>query len=178
MSTDKVSLDTLKQQLHGSSIYQNFDRWYRSLPSRDQMIVVTLAWAVGFFLAYLMIWKPIQENLASSESSFNASKRELAFVYENEAAARKLSRNNSKSSGGGSILTAVNSSSRQYGLSLKKFEKEGDNGLRIWLENADFNKAMTWFGNLQQRNKISLSQISVDKQNASGLVNIRAVLKR
>ena len=164
-----------KQQLMASSIYQGASSWFDGLTSRDQLTVKSISIAILLALIFVWVWQPSQvakhksEQRLNSELSFHNKMKENAHRF--GAASRVVS-----SSKGGSILSVVNNTAKAKSITLKRFEPEGQHGLRVWLDRANFNSVIDWLEILETQKGISIEQISIDKVSP-GLINLRAVLK-
>ncbi len=172
-------IDRLKeqalQQLQASSLYQSGTAWFNSLTSRDQTLVKALSILVALALLVTWTWQPSQNSVVladkrlETELKFHESMKENAYLFSSTGA----------SQGGsfkGSILSLVNNTAKAKNIALKRFEPEGDKGLRIWLDQANFNSVIDWLEVLETQKGITIEQISIDKVSP-GIVNLRAVLK-
>ena len=148
--------------------------WYSELPPRDAAIVKYLAITIALVLAFTWFIKPVHDNHKQAEAHLNS---ELKFHSKLKSNAYLFSGNIKSGASRGSILSTVNSLAKTKGIQLKRFEPEGKNGLRIWLEKVEFNSAIDWLELMETEKGISIEQISIDKVKP-GIVNIRAVLKR
>ncbi|MEH6344752.1 MAG: type II secretion system protein M [Bermanella sp.] len=164
-----------KQQLMASGIYQGALSWFDGLTSRDQLMVKSISMAIFLALIFIWIWQPSQvakhksEQRFNSELTFHNKMKENAFHF-------GVANKNPSSSKGGSILGVVNNTAKAKNITLKRFEPEGQQGLRVWLDSANFNSVIDWLEILETQKGISIEQISIDKVSP-GLVNLRAVLK-
>lgn len=148
--------------------------WYSQLPPRDALVVKILSALT--LLALLFTWivqpaiqgKKTAENNLANELRFHNKLKENAYLF--KAGIKSTTSN-------GSILSQVNSLAKVKNIQLKRFEPEGNNGLRIWLEKVNFNSAIDWIETLEVEKGISIEQISIDKVKP-GIVNLRAVLKK
>lgn len=171
------SIENLKRnirlQVESSTIYKSYQDWYGQLAARDKKIVKVLSMVIIVALIFAWIWQPVisGKNKAiskyQSEMSFHTKLKENAYLFSSS------SNNNTT---GQSILTTVNNTSKVKGIQLKRFEPDGPNGLRIWLDSVNFNSLIDWLELLETTRGIKVEQISIDKVN-SGLVNVRAVLQ-
>ncbi len=59
----------------------------------------------------------------------------------------------------------------------KRIEEEGNNGVRVSIENASFDKLILWFGLLQRQYGVDVTDLVVDKQDAKGIVNVRLIMQ-
>ena len=55
---------------------------------------------------------------------------------------------------------------------------DGQELVRVSLEQASFDDLVTWLGSLQRNHGVSVADISIDRQPDSGRVNVRLTLKR
>jgi general secretion pathway protein M len=94
-------------------------------------------------------------------------------VHEGEARAAGQRVNGSPEAG--SLLTLVANSAARAGLSLLRYQKEGD-GVAVVLENQPFNSLIEWIAALERDDNVTVKQISIDGQSAPGLVNARITL--
>lgn len=172
------SIDNLKAnlrlQLHNSSIYKSANNWYGQLASKDQLIVKILLILVLIALVFAWVWQPVisgkekAERKFNAEMSFHKKMKENAYLFSNSG--------QTISEGGASILTTVNSTAKVKNIQLKRFEPDGKTGLRIWLDQVNFNALIDWLELLETTRGIKVEQISIDRVN-SGIVNARAVLQ-
>ncbi len=163
------------QQLKASSLYQGANAWLAGLSQRDQKTVKGVLVLVALTLVFAWVWQP------SYSASIKAEKRlstELSFHKKMKDNAHLFSSSLNKAPTGvkGSILSVVNNTAKAKNISLKRFEPEGKTGLRIWLDQANFNSVIDWLDILESQKGLTIEQISIDKVS-SGLVNLRAVLK-
>jgi len=164
----------LKHQIEQSSIYKSTATWYESLAERDQKVVKALCLIVVIALVYSWVWLPVSQGRESaisryeSELTFHKKMKENAYLFSQGSTSTTQSDS--------SILTTVNTTAKVKNIQLKRFEPEGDSGLRIWLDKVNFNSAVDWLELLESSRGIKVEQISIDKVE-SGIVNIRAVLQ-
>lgn len=173
MAKIDLDMEKLKSQITSTGSYQAAHTWYSALSERDKLIVkgLSILFAIALFASW--IWQPMLKANQSAESKLASELKFHSFMKEN---AHKISKGNAPTSGGGSILGTVNQLAKTKGIALKRFEPEGSNGLRVWLDKVEFNKAIDWLELLEAEKGIGVEQISIDKVN-SGIVNIRVVLK-
>lgn len=164
----------LRLQLHNSSIYKSTNNWYSQLAVKDQLIVKTLLVFVLIALVFAWVWQPVvigkekAEKKFNTEMNFHKKMKENAYLFTNSS--------DSTSTSGASILTTVNSTAKVKNIQLKRFEPDGKTGLRIWLDQVNFNSLIDWLELLETTRGIKVEQISIDRVN-SGIVNARAVLQ-
>lgn len=80
---------------------------------------------------------------------------------------------------GSSLLAEIDASARAGGLTdaLSRVEPEGDDRVRVWLDNVAFDAAARWLEALYQEHSITVREASVDRiGGAPGRVNMRLTL--
>ncbi len=163
------------QQVQASSLYQSATTWFNALGSRDQILVKALSALIALALIFTWTLQPSQAAVKSAESRFN---KEFKFHQKMKENAHLFAGSGSNNTGSfkGSILSLVNNTAKAKNIALKRFEPEGDKGLRVWLDQVNFNSVIDWLELLEVQKGITIEQISIDKVSP-GLVNLRAVLK-
>ncbi len=160
-------------QLEQSTLYKSSSNWFNQLSDRDQKVVKAIGIVFLIALLFAWVWQPVSQGKIKAESKYQS---ELKFHQKMKDSAHLFGSSNVSSSGGGSILSTVNNTAKVKNIQLKRFEPEGDNGLRIWLDKANFNAVIDWLELLETTRGIRVEQISIDKVD-SGIVNVRAVLQ-
>lgn len=75
-----------------------------------------------------------------------------------------------------SLINRATTSAKPFGIAFKRFQPEGDTGLRLWIEGAEFDQLMRWVATLEQQ-QIALGQLDIDKlEKQPGLVDARVLL--
>lgn len=69
---------------------------------------------------------------------------------------------------GGSVLRIASDAAAASGLALSRIEPQGDGGVRVWLEKADFNAVARWLATLAGQG-VRLEQAQVEKQAEGGV---------
>lgn len=175
------ALDNLKSNLSrsvaGNQTVQNGVSWYQALPPRDALVVKSLAYLIAACLVYLWVWVPAENYNKQYTSKLKSEKELHAYMKSNAYKVSGNSQRAASSGSGQSVLALVNSSSKSKGIALSRFEPEGENGLRIWLDKVKFDDVIDWIDLLENERGVRVTQINIDKVDP-GTVNLRAVLKR
>ncbi len=171
-------MENLKQ-LPIAQLLQSLQSRYWSLPHRDRLALTALG---GFFLVLILVYGiilPAHEYSKSADADYQKYKDEYQWFKSKESEVRALTsvKQTSRSSGK-SMLSLANSSAKQRKISFKRTEPEGDNGLRVWLENVNFNDIVLWLDTLKNRYGVVAKQINIDRQDVAGKANAKIVLLR
>lgn len=151
---------------------------YYSLSDRDRISIITLAVFLGCVAFYYLIWSPFNDSLDMAKSKYQNKRELVAWLEANQTAARKASANpQSRGRGNQSMMTLVNSTSRQAQLSLKRVEPKDDDVIRVWMDNAAFDDVMNWLNDLGTRYGVSVVNITIEGQKETGRVDASIILK-
>lgn len=163
-------LDVIKNQ---PSVRQA-SRWYETQNARDKWIIKILAAVLVLLLVYWLILSPaissnkeIKSKLAKNVALYN-------LIADNAHRFGQVSLNNANQA---PLLNLINQQAQQNGINLNRYE-QSDSGVKVWLENVAFDKAISWLENLNAQSGVLVKQINVDKQTLEGHVNLRATLSR
>ena len=156
------------------------EQW-QQLSLREKRLVIITAIVVVVTLLYFMIWEPLQDGIQISRVRVNAQANTLQQIHEQAAEARQLRANKSRTgnSGGGSLLVIIERTAQQKNLksSLQKVQPEGQDGVRVWVENAAFDQLIDWLALLENKNTIYVSEIIIERQKDPGRINSRILLR-
>lgn len=75
-----------------------------------------------------------------------------------------------------SLINRATTSGKPFGIVFKRFQPEGETGLRLWIDGAEFDQLIRWVAALEQQG-ILLDQLDIDKQSKQvGIVDARVLL--
>ncbi len=156
------------------------EKW-QQLSLREKRLVVITAIIVVITLVHLTIWKPLQDGIDSSRVRVNAQTNTLQSIREQAVEAQQLRARSSRTAGrsGGSLLVIIERTAQSKNLksSLQKVQPEGQDGVRVWVENAAFDQLIDWLALLENKNTIYVSEIIIEKQKEPGRINSRMLLR-
>lgn len=165
----------LKQKLLAQPSVQQATAWYNGLPKRDQLIVQLVSVLLIAALVFAMFYAPLLKARKTAQSQLDRNLTTYNLIASNAGRFGGVGSNQVNLSG--SILSATTSLAQQQGINLSRYEQDGSN-LRVWLDKTAFDDAITWFEALETQRGIRVSQISIDKTDITGRVDIRATLTR
>lgn len=155
-------------------------RSFYALQPREQNLITVLGVVVVIALVYLLLMYPAQNSVADANKRLQAKQSLLTWMQANEDAAKTAAKLTSGGSSSGSkdILGAVNKAASRYQIRLQRYEPEGKDKLRVWLEDMSFNNTVRWLHQLESRDGITVSSISLDSEKEAGLISAKIVLKK
>lgn len=156
---------------------------YDQLPRRDQQALVALTVAVFLFIVYFAIWRPVSTFHDEAASARENAAELVSWMAANRSTIQQIAVSGTKSStpseitDGRALMSTVTRSAGEAGLSLQRFEPSGENGIRVWLENAPFSQVALWLEILNNEYGIAIDQAAMDRGNSPGQVSVRLTLE-
>jgi len=157
--------------------FDNLTQWFLKLSASDRRAVTIL---VIFLLTALMYYMTVW--------SFNYRKQQISSYENNQSLTRLLNASALKfTSTKGKpkfqdldkpLLTLVSTTAKDNQIVFKRFQPDGENVLKLWMENINFNNMLLWLHDIDKKNGISVEEISVEQSKEEGFVDVRLTLKR
>lgn len=149
-----------------------FEHWFLEQNERDRSIIK----ATGAFITGCLIIVLFVQPFYSKQAIYQAQLKKSISTYEQLASnAHKFTTNRTSSSSSTPILALITQQAKLANINLKRFEPDDDN-LRIWLDNESFDSAVRWLETLTQDHGVQVKQISIDRSDKPGRVDLRATL--
>lgn len=155
--------------------------WLASKEPRERLILITGAIFLCLLLLYSIIVQPLISGLNKRELLLEEQRETLAWMKQSAEEIKALKKISSPTPGAASkqsLLSTVDSTARAAQLRdvIRRVEPQGDNQVQLWIEKAPFDPLLQWISALQQRYAITVSSISIDKQE-QGVINARISLQ-
>lgn len=156
--------------------YQKALTAFYKLPERDRMALVILSSFLGLMIILYGVIMPSVNYHQQARQNFQNEHELLYWLKAQESAIQAIQTNpKSGKSFSGNPLSLVNSSAKDFQLSIKRLQPENSGNLRVWMENVNFDNTLQWLHHLQAQG-LHLSEISIDQQD-KGTVNVRATFE-
>lgn len=150
----------------------------QAMPVRDRRALFALSIFFVGVIGWLGVVSPVIDYARESKETLAQAEKDYAWMQVNAAVARQAGAHSGQLAAGQSLLTAVNSSARSSGLNLQRFEPDGEQRVRVTLENAVFTDVMRWIVTLQTQYGLRIDSFHADHQGKPGIVNIRLTVGR
>ena len=151
-----------------------FDR----LSERDRLLL-TVVLTAGLIVIMIIGWQSFAGRVERMHDVLSSQQMTLAYMKQ---AARQVRQLRGKvpvhAAAGQSLMALLDSTARQSGLhnAVKRVDPEGQNKVRLRLEEAVFDDMMRWLESLSNTYGISVENITIDRLDSIGLVNVRLTL--
>jgi general secretion pathway protein M len=154
--------------------------FWQQLNTRQQRLVVIAGLIVLGLVLFVWVWEPLAESRIAERERVSQQQALLDWLVALTPVAEQLQRESNRGTdlGGRSLLGLADATARAAGLagSLSRIEPAGEGQVRVWLDSADFVTTMGWLQQLSLQHPIEVSQLSIDRAQRSGQVNVRVTL--
>ncbi len=144
---------------------------------REQMMLLACALAVSVYLLWLVVLGPIQNKRDQLLAANTASTQALGRVQIMAAQIQQM-RDQGTTASSANISGAIDSSLRANGLSMSGFQPGANGEVRVRLERASYESLMQWLYEMEFKQGISVSDLSVAATNAVGQVTVNLRLQK
>lgn len=153
---------------------------YEARAPREQLALRWLGIVILLLLAWALIWQPVWQWRDDASRRYASQGKMLAWIQANEPVLRASGRDR-RSGGqdsGGDWSSAVSKSLGRAGLTMKSMTPEGQDAVRIQLEDQPFPAVAAWLSSVNQQLGAAVGSAEITPGGGSGLINLRATLRR
>lgn len=154
---------------------------FNRLDPRDQKMLLLLGIFLVCMSLYAVIWLPIKQNTRQAEQLRNNKQQLVEWLRSDEVLAHvgnKALNTQATPANKAPMASVINQTAQTSQITLKRFEPEGSNKLRVWLDDAPFNTLVLWLYELETHHAIGVSSLSLDNPQQNGRVNAKLVLEQ
>ncbi|MDX1657122.1 MAG: type II secretion system protein M [Candidatus Competibacteraceae bacterium] len=157
-------------------------QWWNQLNARERWLVGIGGVITFLLLLYLLVWEPFQASLTQLRKDVEARRDDLAWMQQASVELRRLAASSpnaqTPATSQGSLLVRVDQSARQaqLGEAVTRVEPQGGNQVRIWLEEAPFDRVVQWLDTLAGQG-VAVDDAIFTPGGDSGRVDARLVLQ-
>lgn len=155
---------------------------FNSLQPRERIVVIAGSILVLVVAAYVLALAPLYKAVHAQAKRVQQKEGDLAWMRSVAGEVAVLSANAPSHPGSSneSMVVLIDRTARECGLgaSLTGQTPNGERGIRVRLEGAEFDKLMVCLGTLQQVHSVDVETATIDRAAKPGLVNANLVLTR
>lgn len=154
--------------------------WWEQREPREQLILIAASIVVGALLYFLIVWEPIYESLHQKNAELKETRELANWLTEIRPEVRRSGVQAPSRSSNRSMLSVVDTAARQAKLSpkVKRMQPDGDDTVRVWIEEAPLNDVLRWIQSLHARHAITTSNLNMDRGKQPGTATVRLTLKQ
>lgn len=151
--------------------------WFTSLAEREQWLVGGGAVVAVVIVFWGLVWMPLSNATTARQEAVGDQKVLLAKLAQIQPQSQT---SNDRRTSNQSLVVLVDQTTRATGLApaLRRNQPDGNDTIRVTLQNASFDSVMQWLANLQSQHGVVVQSASVDTTRAPGTVNSTLVLTR
>ncbi|WP_238582371.1 type II secretion system protein GspM [Cellvibrio sp. OA-2007] len=144
---------------------------------REQMLILGCSVAVALYLLWLVVLTPIQKKRDQLLAANIASTQTLGRV-QIAAAQIQQARNAGASVSNENISGLIDNSLRANGLSMSGFQPGANGEVRVRLDRAGYGPLMQWLYEIEFKQGIRVSDLSIAATNDPGQVTVNLRLQK
>lgn len=154
------------------------DLWSKLAPGERRLAMIGGV-AVGVTLLYVLLWLPVQKELARLRVSVPEERVQLQRMRAQAASIKPLRARSGSKPAAGTLLSVVEQSASARGLRgfISRLEAEGGTGVQLALDAVPFNSLLSWLADLQDSHSVLVEYAGVDAHTAPGTVNAKLKLR-
>jgi general secretion pathway protein M len=154
--------------------------WFKNLVPRERLVVIGGAVVVALVLFWSLVLNPLYSGVDRLSQQIETKRVLITWMQTAAAEIRGAGNVPVPDTVGQSLVVVIARSTQQAGLdtALRQNQPIGDDGIRVRLERAPFDKIVGWLAQLQAGNGLSLESASFERLTAAGTVNASIVLRQ
>ncbi len=157
--------------------------WWLTLQPRERLTLTSAAVFIVLALMYLLAVEPFLKQRANMAQRVQAKQQELVWMQQTSQQVKQLRRASPRTrgvTGNRSLLSVVDSSARRQNIRkpIQRIEPEGNNGVRLWIQNANFDILVRWLGSLNTEHGVDVVRATISRTDTPGRVDSRLSLQR
>lgn len=151
--------------------------WFTGLAEREQWMVAGGAAVAVAIVFWGLVWLPLTNATSERQETVGAQKTLLVKLAQIGPQTQAPS---SRRGSNQSLVVLVDQTTRATGLApaLRRNQPDGNDTIRVTLQNAAFDSVMEWLANLESQHGVVVQSASVDTTRSPGTVNSTLVLTR
>ncbi len=154
------------------------DQWNKLAPGERRLATIGGV-LVGVTLLYVLLWLPVQKELARLRVSVPEERTQLQRMRLQAASIKPLRARSGAKPAAGTLLSVIEQSAAARGMRgfVTRMEADGGSGVQLTLEAVPFNSLLSWLSDLQDSHSLLVESTSLDAHTAPGTVNAKLKLR-
>lgn len=158
---------------------EQIEQWqqkWRALPESDQRALgILILFLGGLFLVY-GLFMPAKNFFDSARTRAEESRQLVQWIETQHPVLERLEPAAAGAQVSGTLLQRVTAAAEKHGITIKRFEPEGDSRIRLWIEEARYQDLQPWLNSLMQQ-QFTIRTVNLDALAEEGMVSARLTLE-
>lgn len=151
--------------------------WFANLEPRERLIFIAGSIAALLIVSWSFVLKPLRAGTVELREAVESKQQLLVGLGRVEglqAAGNTAQANQPRLS----LVVLVNNTARERGLSLPRNRPEGQDGINVTLQNAQYDALVAWLVSLETTHSVTVESATLSGARQQGFVNGQLSLRR
>ncbi len=147
--------------------------WFSQFNQREQLSLLVLAIALGFYLLYMLVWSP----LASQRDQLEVQNRGVAASLQrvdamvSEVMQLRAGEGSSKGGARRNLTSLINQSTARMDLAVTRLQPNSRGEIQVRFEAAVFDDLLNWLHEMESGEGLLVRELSITQTGSPGRVN-------
>lgn len=151
-------------------------RW-QAMPERDRLALSLLAGFLALVLLYLLMWRPVSQNLQQARDFLQQERTLNAYMKANAPQIQTGTDIVQATVEPAQLQGVVTGSAASAGVSVERLDSQGDGALQVALQPLEFPRLLSWLTSLEAQgvgvDEASLERVEQGRVGSSLLLRAR-----
>lgn len=145
--------------------------WFAGLNQREQLSLLALGIALALYLLYMLAWAPLAERREELALQNKSVAESLQRVDAMASEVVRLREGGAASTAQRNLTSLVNQSTGRHGLQVSRLQPNSRGDIQVRLENAVFDDLLAWLDDVENRERLLVTEIAITRSGTTGRVN-------
>ncbi|WP_444922210.1 type II secretion system protein GspM [Microbulbifer sp. CnH-101-G] len=150
-------------------------KWQALSPSDQRALTLLGLFAGGIFIVY-GLFSPAKSFFDESRARAEDSKELVQWMESQRPVLSRIQPNGGGGQASGTLLQRVTNAAKQNRVTIKRFEPEGENRIRLWVEEVRYQDLQPWLNQLMKE-QLGVRTINLDALQEQGMVSARLTIE-
>lgn len=147
------------------------NQWFERFNVREQLSLLALAIALLLYLAYMLLWKPLDVQREDMQARNAATAVSLQRVDGMVSEILALRANEGGSSQRRNLATVVNQTTAEAGLAVSRLQPNSRGEIQVRLEGVEFGALAGWLYEVEYSQALIVREVSLTQSGSAGRVD-------
>jgi general secretion pathway protein M len=145
--------------------------WFLQHNQREQVSLLVLAFALGLYLLYMLVWSPLDSLRDKLEVQNRGVAETLQRVDAMVSEVMQIRDSGTGTSSRRNLTSLINKSTGRLGLQVSRLQPNARGEIQVRLESAAFDTVLLWLHEMEFREGLLVREVSITQAGSAGRVN-------